>query len=155
MKHEGKNKDGIADVFYKMKFMWHLSSRELRSQLHSPQYPQFIVHIPFLGESTPLSIHRPGKLPWGFAILNLLIEPSMVDQLKQTNSRLANWSREIQRDLITNSFQGIIQRCQKSVDAQGSTFADELYLKINCWYWDEWSWLRSSLDDKCHINFIL
>ena len=31
----------------------------------------------------------------------------------------------ISRDLITNSFQGIIRGCQKHVDAQGSIFTDE------------------------------
>ena len=34
-----------------------LSSRELQSQLHSPQYQRYIFHIQFIGESTRLSIN--------------------------------------------------------------------------------------------------
>lgn len=49
-------------------------------------------------------------------------QPSTVDQLKQAITRQC---RLIPRDLIINSFQGMIRRCQKCVDAQGSTFADE------------------------------
>ena len=52
-----KSEDGTTDVFYKIQFMWDLSSRELRYQLHSSQYRRFILHILFTGESTPLSIN--------------------------------------------------------------------------------------------------
>ena len=52
-----KSEGGTTDGFYKIQFMWDLSSRELRNQLHSTQYRQFILHILFTDESTPLSIN--------------------------------------------------------------------------------------------------
>ena len=56
------------------------------------------------------------------------------------------------RDLINNSFQGMIRRFQKCIDAQSPVNS---ICKINRRYWDEWSWFRSSLDNRSHINCIL
>ena len=50
------------------------------------------------------------------------LQPSNIEQLKESIRRNC---REIPRNMILDSFQGMINRCNKCIEADGNTFADE------------------------------
>ena len=130
--------DGTTDMFSKIQFMLDLSSRDLRNQLHSSQYGQLILLLLFIGESTPLSINTLVQLSnhslkricccqisqesrqeglqifWGQKMSHILLMTHLGKQLRRYV--MINL---ISRDLITNSFQRMIRRCQKRVELKG------------------------------------
>ena len=121
-------------MFSKIQFMLDLSSMELRNQLHSSQYRQLILLLLFIGESTPLSIntflqlsnHSLKRICYQISWesrqegLEIFWGPKML-LMTNLGKQLRRYVmiNLISRDLITNSFQGMIRHCQKRVELKG------------------------------------
>ena len=115
--------------------------RALKSALFISKYRQFILHILFIGERTPLSINTPlghsnhslkricyeisGESRQGG--LEIFWGPKEVSSLVDDppgNLKIRHDQPYLERS-DKNYLQGMIRRCQKCVDSQGSTFTDE------------------------------